>query len=231
MLGNLLRIELTKYKISKLLGTLILYNVIMFSFLIALGLSTSGIAMFPTLEIAIHEVNNALIWPSCMLVTGIWSSKIFIQEFREKTIMNIFSSGVNRINITLTKMLLILIISFTFTIISTIIQDFLLTITSSLTYYTEEIINYSFYSLEFTLDLILNAGVLSVTALISIALGIKKYSSSLTFVGALLIAVIWSIQLNFSNLIFSVDGIRLMLGIIGLLSGLYIIRKTTTVDI
>lgn len=229
---NFLNIELDKYKVSKLLGTFILYNGIMFCLLLALGLSTSGIAMFPTMEIAIHEVNNSLIWPSCILVTGIWSSKIFIQEFRDKTIMNIFSSGVKRSSITLTKILLILAISFIFTIISTLLQDFLLNITSSFTYYTEEILNGdSFYSLEFTSDLIFNAGVLSITALISIALGLIRYSTSMTFVGALLLAFIWSMQLSFSNLNLNVNEIRLFLGIMGILCGLYILRKITTADI
>ena len=230
---NFLSIEIYKYKISKLVLTLILFNVFIFIFLMLLGLSTGGIAMFPTMEIAIHEINNAIIWPSCILVGGIWSSKILIQEFRDNTIINIFSSGVKRISIISTKVLMIILITFIFSLITTLIQNLLFVfVINPISYYTEENLKVTLlFTSEFTLNSLLNIGLLSFSVLIATLLGMKKYSSSITFLGVVLIAVLWAVQLNFSNINLTVEGIRILLAVVGLVCGLNIIRKTNMVDV
>ena len=83
-----LQIEIMKYKLSKIIYTFFLYISLMAFLLFLLGISTGGMYMYDTMETAIREVNNALIWPGCIVVIGIWSSKIIVQEFKEKTIQD-----------------------------------------------------------------------------------------------------------------------------------------------
>lgn len=229
---NLLKIELEKYRLSKVILSIGLFNLIIIVLLLALGMSTGGIYMFETIDISIQETNNAIIWPACLVFTCIWSVKIFIQEFREKTIMNIFASGNKRIHVVLSKLIFILIIGFVLTIVTSIVSGIFLGVTSSVTYYTrEDVLGFSFISQDFLVNVLVNAGMLSITSLIGVAAGMKKYSVSVTFVVTLIVAVIWATQINFPFLFLTVFGIRIIIQIIGILSFFVIIRKSISADI
>jgi hypothetical protein len=228
-----LQIEIMKYKLSKIIYTFFLYISLMAFLLFLLGISTGGMYMYDTMETAIREVNNALIWPGCIVVIGIWSSKIIVQEFKEKTIQIVFSLGIERQSIMRTKIILTVVFGFILTLLSTFLLDLFLNVTTEYMYYSETAINY-FDRLRIKNilgDMAISAVLVSFMGILPTAIGIKKYSSSLTYGCSIIIALLWAMQIGFDIFFLSITGIRVIFCLCSMVGAAYIMGSCRRMDL
>lgn len=230
---RLLQIEIMKYKLSKMIYTFFLYIFFMAFLLFLLGISTGGMYMYDTMETAIREVNNALIWPGCTVIIGIWSSKIIVQEFKEKTIQLVFSLGMERQLIMGAKIILTIIFGFILTLLSTFILDFYLNFTAEFTYYSETAIH-DFHRIrikDILWNMVFPSVLVSFMGILPTAIGIKKYSTSITYGSSIVIALIWAMQIGFHIPFLSLIGIRVLLCLCSIGGAMYITRSCRKIDL
>ena len=222
---KLLQIEIIKYRLSKLIYTFLLYITLMLILLFLLGISTGGIYMFDTMETAIREANNALVWPGCIIIIGIWSNKILVQEYKDKTIQIVFTTGIERFKVMISKIVFIMIFSFIFVLLSTLILNFYLNNITDWTYYAEAAKEYTnIFSVEnIMIKISVPAFMISLSGLIPAALGISKQSSSITYGVSIVLALLWSMQIGFAVPLLSTIEIRILLCLCGVMCSIFII--------
>ncbi|MGO4531118.1 ABC transporter permease [Paenibacillus sp. 2TAF8] len=226
---NLISIELSKFKVSKIFGTLLLFNMLLFLFLFLLGISTGGVKMFPTMDTAINQINNAIVWPACIMFNAAWSAKILIQELRTNTISNIWSCGIDRNRLMMTKILLILVIGISVVAVSTLLLNFLLIVFRSyMDYSAEGTALEKQFTMPFVINITWNAFCIGITGMLAMFFGSRHFSAITTIIAALGIAAIWASQISFLNL--DVSDIRLLLMFGSILSLLFLERKLKRLD-
>lgn len=228
---NFFSIELAKYKVAHISMAFLIFNVFIFLFLFLLGLSTDE-PMFPSINSAIHEINNAIIWPGCIVFTGVWAARIFIQEFRNKTIINIWASGVQRNRVMLAKLCLIGLIGWLGTMFTTLFLNSLLLVLAPYMNYAENGIPVaSFLSTAFLIELSLSALCIGIAVLVSISFGLRGYSTSLTIISSLGVAIIWASQMHLSAIGLSTASFRWLMALISAASIFFLIKHLKRSDI
>ncbi|REK74245.1 ABC transporter permease [Paenibacillus paeoniae] len=229
---NLLRMEWVKFKPGKILLTFLLFNGAAFLMLYALGMSTGGMAMFPDMKVAIREINNSIVWPGCFIFAGVWGAKIFIQEFRNKTITTIWASGIHRSRLAAVKLILISALGILATVLSTLLQNSLLLLLSPYTYYAEQPMSIvSHMSVAYMGAVGWSALCIGLTVLLAVALGIRSFSTTVTIVAAMAFGVIWAFQLGFPGTYFNVESVRLLFVLAGLFSTGFLMRHIHRLDL
>ncbi|WP_169744102.1 ABC transporter permease [Paenibacillus wynnii] len=228
---NLFSIENVKLKRGRMAVVSLLFILTLFAFLSILGLSAGGQVMFPNMTTALREINNSIIWPSCLIFTGVWASKIFVEEFRSKTMMNIWVCGIDRNRIVLVKLFLILSIGMLITLLSTLVLNFLLIILAPYMAYAEKGMSFSsHFSAPFIELVTLNAIYIGITSLLSVSFGMRGYSTSTTIIASLVMAVLWASQISLQIPGFSTSNIRFILALISVISVLFLLRRTNRLD-
>lgn len=228
---NLFRIESAKFKIGKIAATSLLFNLMVFLLLLGLGISTGGQKMFPTMDTAIHEINNSIIWPGCLIFSGVWAAKIFVQEFRNKTIMNIWSCGIHRRRVVLTKLMYIWAIGMLMSFMSTLLLNTMLLLLHPYMNYSEEGLSFAaHFSPGFIGTVAWNGFCIGITALLSLSFGIRGYSTSATIIASLVVAVVWACQISLPVALLTAMNIRILIMLVSIVSVFFLVHRTKRLD-
>ena len=225
-----LMIEIRKYKVKNIISYILAYNAVLLVFLFVVGNTTGQLYMFEDIKGALIETNNALIWPSSVIFMGLCNNLFFVQEFREKTINNLFVTGTKRLDIIRGKLVLLFLVGIITGIFTTVVMDSFLYLTTDYTYYAEHSLSISeLLNQYFLRDVFLNIVMVSLVPFLSLAIGMARYSFSLTFTSGLLIAAVWACQISGFNL--SVQSIRLVIMTIGVSAMGYILLRVKRVTL
>ncbi|MGG1400067.1 ABC transporter permease [Bacillus salipaludis] len=229
---HLIRLEFKKFKLGWFVKGAILANIIILSFLCIIPVveRSEGTEMFKDVT-EIFTISGACVRGVFIVFAGVLISKMIIQEFRNRTILIMFSYPINRKKILSAKLILIVWMTFIAMAISHIVVIFGFIGLNQIFHLTPAISLTSNDVLAEIIIVIMFSLTTSVAALIPLYFGMRKYSTPATIISSLLIVSVTcqSIGPNFS--LASIIYIPLALALIALSFVVLAIRNIDHIDL
>jgi len=187
---KLIKLELRKLRISRYVKGMLLANVIIMGLLLFLGYMAEGEADIPftSFETAFIVIDT-FVRATFIVFAGTLIARLFINEYKNKTIMVMFMYPINRKRLMIAKLLIVVGFTFCSIIFSTALQLTCFSIINSFAHVLPGSITMAFLK-ESTLASVMNALATSMMSLIALYVGMRKHSVTATIVSSVLIVMI-----------------------------------------
>ena len=224
---NLIKLEIKKFKLQGYIKiALIVHFVIIAIFLLVQG-EQSPLADMVMMNTRVIELLGRITF---IVFAGVILGKLVIDEYNNKTINLMFMYPISRKKIILAKLIIVVVFIFINMLISNMLMILALAIANSI---------FSVLAWELTIEsamskipnMIINAAVASVTALIPLYFGMKKKSISATIIAAVIgVSIMYSGSDDMLT-ISSILPIAITVSVIGVLVGIGVLNKLDTEDV
>ncbi|MFB1052007.1 ABC transporter permease [Paraliobacillus sp. JSM ZJ581] len=228
---NLIKLEQSKFDFNVYYKWIIIVNVILtfFVFLIPfVERSDNGVVAFSTYLEAFNTV-NILVGAAFTIFASVLISKLIIEEYKNKTILILFSYPIKRKKILTAKIIVVISWTFITLIISSLFVSFAFLIMDSFLKFVPEQLSMS-NIIQQVVKMITNSLAISGISLIPLYFGMLKKSVPATILSSILIVAF----LGFNTESFSLASIIIVpviLAIIGIMIAYMAIRKVETEDL
>lgn len=230
MVKRLIRLELKRVTLkSHFLGLLIANIIILFLSLFISALLGSGefqltAAGFPVMQLTTITIASMFVRMTLIIWEAVLIAVFILEEYRNKTMLLLFTYPVSRIRLILSKVLLVCGIIFVFYICSGIFQHICIFLFSKAFHF----VTYDFENLFIQLIV---AVATTLTGLIPLCIGMIKKSTIATIVSSLVIVSVVSNSQGSSAGLLSVPIIAVLLGITGIAACAVTVRKMAASDL
>ena len=224
---NLIKIELKKIEVNKLISTFIISNISILGVILLINLDMAETDFNSYTEL--FSIIEILVGATFVVYASVLLSKLIIDEFRQKTITILFMYPIDRTKLLLSKLIIVSALTFCFVILSDIavtlgfyfFNMYLHFISEPLT--TEIVINQAIH-------LVVYAASCAGLALIPLFFGMIKKSVPATVVSSILIVSLLNTG-NSGNNLGSIIAVPISLGIVGFIIAYTTIRKAVKADL
>ncbi|MBG9455873.1 hypothetical protein ABE61_17885 [Lysinibacillus sphaericus] len=223
-------IELGKINMKQQLISLAACNflitalVIIMKFLIPDQISGLDSGM-PTIELSTTIIIDTLIKAVFIVWQAVLIASLIVSEFQNKTALMLYTYPIKMTKIIISKLVVVFIITFTFMLISGIVQNVVMYVLNQ---------NLPMFSYNITTEIILTVLITNISAifmgLITFTVGMLNRSTIATIVTAILIMCIVTSAAAGPGGIISKLSVAVTLGLIGLMAGLFTVWKIETED-
>jgi ABC-type transport system involved in multi-copper enzyme maturation permease subunit len=226
---KLIKLEIKKFKIGFLKGTIIANLIILTLVVIAAFLSKAS------KEISFTDYNNMFLGistyvrPVFIIYSAVLISKLIIDEYKNKTINIMFMYPIRRKKIMISKFLIVLIFCFTTLLLSTIFLDLSMYCINSFSHFFNDTLTMTQIVNNLT-NIVAYSIAFAFISLIPVYVGLKRKSGSATIVTAIILSSALSSGSNGYSLS-SIIIIPTILAIIGAVIAYLSIKDIEKVDV
>lgn len=226
---KLIKLEIKKFKIDLLKGTIIA-NIIILMFVV-----TAAFLSKASKEISFTDYNSMFLGISTyvrsvfIIYSAVLISKIIIGEYKNKTINIMFMYPIKRKKIMISKFLIVLIFCFTTLLLSTIFLDLSMYCINSFSHFFNDTLTMTQIVSNLT-NIIVYSIAFAFISLIPVYVGLKRKSASATIVTAIILSSALSSGSNGYSLS-SIIIIPTILAIIGVVIAYISIKDIEKVDV
>lgn len=227
----LLKLEFTKFKLSKYGINFIIITVVILVMTALMGSSViDGEIMFKTAE-DLFEFGDVVIRIVFTIFSGVLLSKLIISEFSNSTIKIMFTYPISRRKIMRAKLIIIWLFVFAAIVLESILFGAAMQVIDRFISVTPDIVTFSDLTNRVSV-IFYNAVVTSGLSLISLFFGMRKKSTSATIVASVIVSsLINSTSGNQGWSLFSSTVIPVFLCIIGVMIAYFSYYKIDKIDI
>jgi len=226
---KLIKLEIKKFKIDLLKGTIIA-NIIILMFVV-----TAAFLSKASKEISFTDYNSMFLGistyvrPVFIIYSAVLISKLIIGEYKNKTINIMFMYPIKRKKIMISKFLIVLIFCFTTLLLSTIFLDLSMYCINSFSHFFNDTLTMTQIVSNLT-NIIVYSIAFAFISLIPVYVGLKRKSASATIVTAIILSSALSSGSNGYSLS-SIIIIPTILAIIGVVIAYISIKDIEKVDV
>jgi len=187
---KLIKLELRKLRISRYVKGMLLANVIIMGLLLFLGYMAESEADIPLTSFeTVFIVIDTFARATFIVFAGTLIAKLFINEYRNKTMMVMFMYPIHRKRLMIAKLLIVVGFTFCSIVFSTALQLACFSIFNAFADVVPGTITVAFLK-ESAGASVMNALAASMMSLISLYVGMRKHSVSATIISSVLIVMI-----------------------------------------
>lgn len=227
---KLIRLELKRFELKPHLIGLITANIVILflssfmSMLLTTDANVSPPTGLPEINLDTTTLAVILVRATLIIWEAILISSFIIEEYRNKTIGLLFTYPVNRAKLILAKVVVICGIILGFHVFSVFFQHISILLLSNQ-------FDFVTYSIENPIIQVITAISTILLGLLPLCIGMVKKSSIATIVSSIIIVAIASNSQGSSAGLLSVPIVAVVLGIIGVISSTFAIRRMITSDL
>jgi len=187
---KLIKLELRKLRISRYVKGMLLANVIIMGLILFIGYMAEGepdipFTSFETAFIVIDTFTRA----TFIVFAGALIARLFINEYKNKTMMVMFMYPINRKRLLIAKLLIVVAFTFCSIVLSTALQLACFWIFNAFTHVVPGTITVAFLKESAGIS-VMNALAASMMSLISLYVGMRKHSVTATIISSVLIVMV-----------------------------------------
>ena len=227
---NLMKLEIKKFKLWNYWKSFVICNIALFAFLIMIYFIElqEGFEILNNFEMAASFI-GVMVRVTFTIFASVLIVKLIVDEYKNKSINLLFSYPIKRKKIFSAKLIIVFVFTFVMVLISTLFQEglvFLVDKNFNILPEDAESLDMSKHVLTVFMNSFATAGI----SLIPLLVSMSRKSASATIITSILIASI----LNSGNVdynLFSIIGMPLAIGLVGILIGYYSIRNIEKMDL
>jgi len=221
---KLMTLESQKHRLKRLLQGTILANVILMLFITLIHYmeKSSGTTAFEDYTLAFLAIHS-MVRPTMIMFACVLSVKLIVDELKTKTMSILFQYPISRSKVMLTKMVMVILFAFLSILLSNLFLATYIVATNQWIGFVPQSFSWEPVT-QFALYLLQDALAISAIVLVPIFVGLLKYSVPSTFVTAVIITIAFLTSFGAHPLFAPV------LGILGLISAFFSIRKVKLAD-
>lgn len=231
---NLIKLEIKKFKLKGTIKGVIITNIILIGFMCLILLTSKNQGETPFKDFGqLLLLNDSVIRITFIIYASIMLSKLVIDEFKNKTINVMFTYPIARKKILVSKLLIVSAFTFVCIISSNIVSTLILNCINKYNHILPTGLTLSVITNN-TVPIFINAIAASGMALIPLFFGMRKKSTPATIVSAvILVCIVCSVCSNNGDVssLTSILPLSLAIGLVGILTSYFTIRKIETVDV
>lgn len=225
-----MKLEIKKFKMSRYLKKVINTNLVLLTILLAITFLSQSAKDVPFIDYnSMFLVIGTLVRAVFIIFAAVLISKIIIDEYKNKTINIMFMYPIKRKKIMISKLLIVVIFSFTSILLSSIFLDCSMCIINSFTHFLKDTLTINLI-VSNSINIALYSAAFAFISLIPVYVGLRRKSVSATIVtGIILTSVLTSGNAGYT--LSSIILIPIALAIIGAGISYLSIKDIEKVDI
>ncbi|WP_046213624.1 ABC transporter permease [Paenibacillus wulumuqiensis] len=227
---KLLRLEIKKYHLWRYMKGVIIANLCFLSLLVLIYVleKNDGNIPFESYDMA-FSIIGSVVRATFTVFAAVLITRLFLEEYKTKSISVLFMYPIKRQKIMLAKVLLIIIFTFATILLSNILMGSIFYLMNKVLHFLAEPMTSDIF-MRNALSVLISAAASAGIGLIPLYIGMRRKSVPATLVSAVLIVGFTSATSNDFSM-FAITAVPVSLAAVGLLSAYLSIRNVETTDI
>ncbi|WP_260982139.1 ABC transporter permease [Paenibacillus sp. 32O-W] len=228
---KLIKLEMRKYKLGGYIRVALIANLIIFGLLCLI----SYVEKFENEMIfadytMLLPIIDTFARATFIIFAAVLISRMVIGEFKNKSITVLFMYPINRGKIILAKLIIIVIFTFTWMIVTNVIQIAAFYVFDSFVHIVPGKLTTELMA-QHAVSMVVNAVMASLLALIPLYFGMRKHSATTTIVSSILITILVCQNINGISVFTAFVAVPIVLSVISVLLTYLSIRNIEKIDV